>query len=226
MLSDVVRMSSGPYSQDAAWGARSIPAQARVHRSLGTVGALLMDVASPWPATVITVDSSDECADTCWDSDDDAGVRDDISAECSPKAFVDAEMYPGGGTDAAHPRPDVGASVSRRSRWKIGVLRLPNDHVAGPPAQGPARTRKTSASKPSARKSKQPRPRRSPKWGACLRCGRAMRLCFGRGDLARPFLGCPAYRHAGDAFCDYTTRVPDTLQHLLPDRVVIRRRVF
>ena len=119
----------------------------------------------------------------------------------------------------------AGAQGPTRSRWKVGLLQEKTDDFVAAPAASRARRRPTPAAKPSAEKYRQPRPRRIPKWGRCLWCGRAMRLCFGRGDMARPFLGCPAFKRGGDSSCTYATRVPDHLQHQLPGRVVIRQRI-
>ena len=129
-------------------------------------------------------------------------------------------------TRARHLLPDVTPRGCSRPRWKTGVLH----EVAIPsPAPGGAshagRNRRVRA-KVAVKKVRQPRARRNPKWGACLLCGRALRLLFGKDDIARPFLGCPAFKKSGSSSCTYTTRVPDHLHGQLPEKVLLRRRVF
>ena len=122
--------------------------------------------------------------------------------------------------------PDVASPGRGRPRWKTGVL-----HAVAIPSPAPVRVSRARPSrrvraKAAVTKVRPPRARRNPKWGACLLCGRAMRLLFGQGDIARPFLGCPAFNKPGSSSCTYRTRVPDHLHAQLPGKVVLRRRVF
>ena len=136
----------------------------------------------------------------------------------------------------------------KRPRWLVGVLRTPMPQFAKWSAQrwtaaedlggednavvaaaevtvGCPRPRPKRRAQPKSvvPKIKPQRPQRVFKWGACVRCGRAMRLCLGKGELPSPFLGCSAYSRSA-LTCNYSTRVLEHLQFQVPERIVVRRR--
>ena len=137
---------------------------------------------------------------------------------------------------------------SKRPRWRVGVLRTPmaqfgkwsaqrwtaaedlggEDNAVVAAAEvtvGCVRPRRMRGAQPKSvvPKIKPQRPQRVFKWGACVRCGRAMRLCLGKGELPSPFLGCSAYSRSR-LTCNYSTRVPEHLEFQVPERILVRRR--